>query len=285
MITNEVINKGIDYIIENIHKDISVSDVANYCNYSKYYFCRAFKEATGFSVYSYIKRLKMDYSAVRIMMDRDRSITDIGLQFGYSLSNYSTAFKKHHNVSPIEFRYISYSSYDLLPDSIKMKKQLKSFDDYDKRIGIQKMEDFTVIYERAFGSYMELGRYWSEFIYKYKDYIKEDTVMITRLYDNPLVTRLNQCMYDLCIIADENSRLSNKTSIKGGLFAVYHFDGMLQDIFITYHGLLHVWLLNSNYILDNGSFLNIYRSMVDIKKHGHIELCIPIKMSKNSEVN
>lgn len=285
MITNEVVNKGIDFIIENIDKDISVSDVAKHCNYSKYHFCRAFKEATGFSVYSYIKRLKMDYSAVRIMMDRDRSITDIGLHYGYSPSNYSTAFRKHHNISPLEFRNINYSSCDLLPDSMKMKKQLKSFEDYEKKIRIKKLEDFTVIYERCFGSYIEPGRYWREFIDKYKDYIREDTVMITRLYDNPLVTDSNQCMYDLCIKTDGNNSLSNLTTIKGGLFAVYHFDGLLQDIYITYHGLLHVWLLNSDYILGNGSFLNIYNSMVGTGKQGHIELCIPIKKSKNSEVS
>jgi len=208
MITNEVVNKGIDFIIENIDKDISVSDVAKHCNYSKYHFCRAFNEATGFSVYSYIKRLKMDYSAVRIMMDRDRSITDIGLHYGYSPSNYSTAFRKHHNISPLEFRNINYSSCDLLPDSMKMKKQLKSFEDYEKKIRIKKLEDFTVIYERCFGSYIEPGRYWREFIDKYKDYIREDTVMITRLYDNPLVTDSNQCMYDLCIKTDGNNIIS-----------------------------------------------------------------------------
>ena len=41
----------------------------------------------------------MDYSAIELIMDRDKSITEIGELFGYSASNYSTAFKKYYNLN------------------------------------------------------------------------------------------------------------------------------------------------------------------------------------------
>jgi len=104
MITNELVNQSIDYIMRHLDEEISVEDVADHCHFSKYYFSRVFKEKTGESIYAFIKRLKMEQSAVRLKLEKDKSITDIGFDYGYSPSNYCSAFKKHHNISPAEFR-------------------------------------------------------------------------------------------------------------------------------------------------------------------------------------
>lgn len=275
MISNEVINKCIDYIIENIDSDISVSDVASYCNYSKYYFCRAFKEATGFSIYEFIKRLKMDYSAIELIMDRDKSITEIGELFGYSASNYSTAFKKYYNKSPIQFRNTSINSQSMQ----------KAFEEYDKIISIQMLEDYMVIYERYFGSYTELGKYWRSFLIKYKGYYHKDAIMIEKTYDNPSVTKSDQCMYDICITIDKECHLENIATIKSGIYAVYHFDGFVGELITIYQELLNIWLVNSDYIMDRGYCLDIYRSKVDKNRHVKMDICIPVKEGKKSEVN
>jgi len=50
MIANESVNRAIDYILNNITKDISVDEVAKHCNFSRYYFSRIFKIATGESI-------------------------------------------------------------------------------------------------------------------------------------------------------------------------------------------------------------------------------------------
>ncbi|MDD3306451.1 MAG: helix-turn-helix transcriptional regulator [Acetobacterium sp.] len=74
--------------------------MADHCHLSKYYLCRVFKAETGEGVYAFIKRLKMEQSAIEMKLGKDKSITDIGMTYGYSSSNYSTAFKKHHHLSP-----------------------------------------------------------------------------------------------------------------------------------------------------------------------------------------
>lgn len=104
MINKELISKSIDYIIHNLDEDIAVKDVAEQFHFSEYYFCRSVKAVTGESVYEFIKRLKMDQSAIDIKLEKKRPITEIGLDYGYSSSNYSSAFRKHHNISPVEFR-------------------------------------------------------------------------------------------------------------------------------------------------------------------------------------
>ncbi len=96
MIKKELINQSIDYIIQHFNEDISINEVADHFHFSKFYFCRMFKEVTGESIYAFMKRLKMDQSAVDINLEKQKAITDIGLDYGYSLSNYSSAFKKHY---------------------------------------------------------------------------------------------------------------------------------------------------------------------------------------------
>ena len=93
MITNEYINRAIDYILNHIDEEITVEDISNYCCFSRYYFSRIFKMETGESIYEFIKRVRMERSAFRLKVEKDRSITDIGSAYGYSSSNYSSAFK------------------------------------------------------------------------------------------------------------------------------------------------------------------------------------------------
>lgn len=60
MITNELVIKSIDYIMEHLEEEISIEEVADYCHLSKFYFSRVFKAETGESIYAFIKRLKME---------------------------------------------------------------------------------------------------------------------------------------------------------------------------------------------------------------------------------
>lgn len=104
MITNEAVNRAIDYILEHIQDGLSVGDVAAHCHFSKYYFNRMFRQETGESVYAFIKRMKVEQSAFRMKVEPDRTVTDIGCEFGYSPSNYSWMFRQRYQTSPVNFR-------------------------------------------------------------------------------------------------------------------------------------------------------------------------------------
>lgn len=277
MIKKELINQSIDYIMRHFDENISVGDVADYFHFSKYYFCRTFKEVTGESIYAFMKRLKMDQSAVDIKLEKNKTITDIGLDYGYSSSNYSSAFKKYYHVSPAEFRKSTNVPNMFNPFNHKELTSFDTFDNYASRIKIQKLDDVLVIYERMIGNYIELEGKWFQFIDKYNDYIKADTLMIERFYDDPSITRLNQCICDLCMTVDEVCELDNVTTIKGGKFATYRFEGKIQDIFCTLQGIFCIWLPQSGYKMDERYGLNIYRKMDRNNRYVIMELCIPIK--------
>ncbi|MGP5431342.1 helix-turn-helix transcriptional regulator [Enterococcus malodoratus] len=99
-----LINDSIDYILSHLEEPITIADVADHLSYSKYYFCRMFKDVTGESVYSFIKRVKLEQSAIDLKIKREKQISQIGLDYGYSASNYSSVFKEMYDQSPIKFR-------------------------------------------------------------------------------------------------------------------------------------------------------------------------------------
>jgi AraC family transcriptional regulator len=284
MIKKEVINQSIDYIIEHINENLTIKDVAEHFHFSKYYFSRSFKEVTGESVYEFIKRLKMDQSAIDIKLEKSKSITDIGLDYGYSSSNYSSAFRKHHKVSPVEFRNSSNVTRMSNPFYPHKLTSFESFEVYNSRIEIQELQNYLVIYERMIGNYIELKEKWFAFLDKYKAYIKADTLLIERFYDDPTVTYLNRCLCDICITTDEYCRLDNVTTVKGGKYATYRFEGKIQDIFCTLQGIFSVWLPTSGYEMDKRYGLNVYREIDRENECVIMDLCIPIKYSKDSEV-
>jgi AraC family transcriptional regulator len=277
MITSDLVNKSIDYILQHMDEAISIEDVAKHCHFSKYHFSRVFKAETGENLYGFIKRVRMEQSAIRLKLEKEKFITDIGNDYGYSSSNYSSAFKKHHHLSPAEFRQGTCSTnvpHPFYPDSLI---QLQTFEEYDQQIRIEQLEDFLVIYERNLGNYLELGKNWFEFTEKHKADLQENTLLIEKFYDDPSITGVEQCLYDICMTMSQFCTLENRTIIQGGKFAIYRFDGLIKDIFAALQGVFNVWLVNSGHEMDERYGFNIYRKMDRENMRVVMDLCIPIK--------
>lgn len=277
MIKNELVSRSIDYIMQHLDEEISVEDVADHCHFSKYYFGRVFKKETGESIYSFIKRMKIEQSAINLKIEKDKSITDIGLEYGYSSSNYSSAFKKHLKVSPSGFRKGIDRTWAPNPFYPEKHARFQSFEKYDQQIQIQELNDFRVIHERFIGNYLELGENWLGFTEKYKEYLKADTLLIERFYDDPTITSVDKCMYDLCMTVEKNCSLDNVATIEGGKFAVCRFDGLIEDIFPALQGMFNTWMPESGYEMDERYGLDIYRAVDRENTRVVMDLCIPVK--------
>jgi len=277
MITNEYINRAIDYILNHINENISVDEIASHCNFSRYYFSRMFKMETGESIYEFIKRVKMEQSAFRLKVEKSRSITDISCDYGYSSSNYSSAFKQHHNLSPDEFRRSITQKSLANPIFSDAAIGLESFEACNKKISIEVLKDCPVIYERHKGNYGDLSIHWGAFQEKYRKYFTELTLFLDRTYDDPSITDIDECLYDICMTAPEGCKLKNTYVLKGGKFAIYHFKGLVNQIYTSYQSIFNVWLPQSNCEIDDRYGFEIYRKIDCDSMHMEIDLCIPIK--------
>ncbi|MEE1250903.1 MAG: GyrI-like domain-containing protein [Lachnospiraceae bacterium] len=277
MIRSEVVNHAIEYILEHAKENITVDEVAEYCHFSKFYFSRLFKAETGESVYAFIKRVKMDQSAFRLKIEKERSITDISSDFGYSSSNYSSAFRGQYRVSPSDFRKDSYRRSVECPLFCQAGKEMETFAECDSKITIEMLPEYFVIYERWIGNYGDLKQDWQFFLDKYKDYINEKTLLMELTMDDPMITGEDRCLYEICISADKSCPLENTRILPGGKYAVYHFKGYTREIYAAYQGIHNVWLPQSGCQIDKRYSFEIYRSVDCDTMYMEIDFCIPIK--------
>ena len=272
----KLVNQSIDFILQNLDEHLSLDTVAEQFYLSKYHFSRIFKEETGESVYSFIKRCKVEQSAIDIKLNPTKAITDIGLDYGYSASNYSALFRKHHDTSPTVFRQTIPTHSMAVPFAPERVVHFKRAEEYAAQIEVQKLDSLFVLYERFIGSYVELEKNWYQFLDKYKELLNEKTILAERFFHDPVITDPAQCIYDICMTAEHNCKLNNVMWISGGQWIVYHFDGEIKDIFETLQGIFSIWLPQSGYKMARRYGLNIYHH-IDRDSHRVImDLCIPV---------
>lgn len=282
MVQNELINKAIEYIFEHIDEKLTVDEVAQYCHMSKYHFSRLFKEEVGESLYAFIKHNRIALSAVNLKVYKEKSVTEVGLDCGYSASNYATAFKDQLKQSPVQFRQERSWHDGKVPHPFFSVEsgQLKSFHAYDKNISIAQLPERKIFYRRFIGSYAELKNHWNQFMADNEKFVTEDTLWIERSFSDPDIMELDRCICDVCMTVTEQTigelYLQSTSRIPGGKYAVYSFNGHKKDIYTEYQGLFTVWLPQSGYELKCGEVYDIIRKWNNDTDMLEMDICIPI---------
>ncbi len=98
------LNSVLSYISKHYQEKISTAQLAEMCFLSECYFCRFFKNATGYAVVDYINRFRVERAAV-LLLNTNASITEIASNVGFNDINFfSRMFKKYMKKSPSEYR-------------------------------------------------------------------------------------------------------------------------------------------------------------------------------------
>lgn len=101
---SEKIKSIIDYVKRHYKSNITITEVANYLDYSENYFCRFFKNQTGLTFVEYLNSVRLN-TAANLLHNSDKAITDIALECGFdNLSYFIRIFKKKFIVTPLKYR-------------------------------------------------------------------------------------------------------------------------------------------------------------------------------------
>lgn len=101
----KLITKTEDYIEDNLTERITLDMLAKHLNISKYYYHHIFSKNCNETIKEFITRVKMERSAIYLVVNKSISITDIALKYGYNdSSSYNKAFKKFFEVNPTQYR-------------------------------------------------------------------------------------------------------------------------------------------------------------------------------------
>ena len=118
----EKLSNAIEYIENNLDKDISIDAAAQIACCSTYYFQRVFTYVAGISLSEYIRRRRMSQAAFELQKT-DKKVLDIALKYGYSSPTaFNRAFQSVHGITPVAAKKIGsvLNSYPPIKFSVKV---------------------------------------------------------------------------------------------------------------------------------------------------------------------
>jgi YesN/AraC family two-component response regulator len=99
-----LIRRAIFFMDNNYMEKISLKAVADHVSLSRSYFCKIFKQATGFSFIEFLSRLRVQKS-LELLDDPGINITDVSGMVGFEEQSYfSRVFKNLTGKSPSNYR-------------------------------------------------------------------------------------------------------------------------------------------------------------------------------------
>jgi len=95
------INLSIEYINNNLDKELNLAIVSRVALYSPFYFHRLFSAITNETLNVFINRKRIEKSASILMKDKTISISKTASKFGFSSNaSFTKAFKKYYGINP-----------------------------------------------------------------------------------------------------------------------------------------------------------------------------------------
>jgi AraC-like DNA-binding protein len=98
------IQEAVTYMEQHYQEDLTVEEIADVCKLNRSYFSKLFKETMGCPPQEFLIRMRLT-KATELMKTSNASIGNISQACGYpNQLHFSRAFKKHHGISPREWR-------------------------------------------------------------------------------------------------------------------------------------------------------------------------------------
>ena len=102
----EVVKKVVDYIEQNLEKEINLDNISKNIGYSKFHLNRVFTEQTGITIYKYLQNRRLTIAAEKLVRT-DKPITQIAYEAGYDTQqSFTFAFKQIYLYPPKTYRKI-----------------------------------------------------------------------------------------------------------------------------------------------------------------------------------
>lgn len=94
----------INYIRDNLHRNITLLELSSLASLSPRHFCAAFKEATGKPPHQFQIECRVE-RAKALLFDRDLSLANVALMVGFSSqSHLNDHFRRLSGLTPVQFR-------------------------------------------------------------------------------------------------------------------------------------------------------------------------------------
>lgn len=301
------INKVMDYISNHLDDDLSLERLAREANFSVSHFHRIFQMITGETVNQYIRRIRVELSANKLVKNPKLSITEIAYSMGFSSSAcFAREFQRYFGTSASRYRDRELSKKSKIgktKSSIGKTKDSQgkevsaSFEDNDNKNNIlrrkimkfsakvKEMPEMNVVYIRHRGPYDQIGDAIHR-VMKWcaaRDLIRfPETKVVTVYHDDPSITQKEKLSSDACVTVPPGTKTEGEIGtyvIPGGKFAVASVEITADEFGEAWDKLVGEWIPEHGYQSDERPCYDI--SLNDPKEHPEgkfiVDICEPIK--------
>ncbi len=92
------------FITDHQSEELSLAQVAQAVNTSRFYFCKIFKQATGINFTDYLSRVRTE-RAKSLLLNPNLRVSEIAYEVGFqSLTHFNRVFKRILGLSPTDYR-------------------------------------------------------------------------------------------------------------------------------------------------------------------------------------
>lgn len=284
------IDRVTDYLRENLHRPMKLTELANVACFSEFHFHRIFTALTGETLNNFTNRLRLE-KAARLLRYSEQSLTDIALDCGFSSSaTFSRAFRSGYDTSPSQFR----KSGEIKKS--KICKELFPKDEYglpmsaeDKRaafpVRVIDIPERQVAYIRvanAFEMDRVLGALKTLIEWAKSQNIFSQGILFGMSTDDPHVTPKHLYRYEVCLasfLPFECREGMSRLRMPAMQYAAIHVSGDIDTVATAWDYLYRDWLINSAYEPEHAPALEVFldkESAMDWS-HFELELCLPVR--------
>lgn len=309
------INKAIDYIEKNIDKKMTLEDVAKAASFSKFHFHRIFSAFVAESPNAFIQRIRIEKAASSLLMNPEKSITEIALDIGFaSSSSFAKLFKNQIGMSASDWRikksnigqsqskigqmisnerknhFLDVSYIDsrknggttLYSSILKRRQKMKL------NVSVKEFDDMPVVYIRHIGPYQGDSELFGSLfgkLFKWagpRGLLSNPEMKVLCVYhDNPEITESVKLRTSVCLTAPEDIAVTGevgKMTVPGGKYAVAYFRINSNEYGDAWSSVYGEWLPESGYQPDERPSFEMCLNDPKRDPEGkhEINICVPV---------
>ncbi len=309
------INRVLDHVERNLARDLGLEELARVANFSKFHFHRIFHALTGETLSDFIRRVRLERAAIRLVDDPAAPVIAVALDCGFSgPAAFARAFRERFGMSASEWRKRGHPSrskdrkanrkdrkpvrkdgkersapvgYDGLDpkDRIHTTRRYSTMDRKKLQVEVRELPELHVAYVRHIGPYQGLDAAFGKLMAwagPRRLLGGPGAKLLAVYHDNPDITDSGKLRSSVCVTVPEGTAVGGeigKMTIPGGLFAVARFEIDKSEFGDAWQALMGDWFPESGYQPDDRMCYEVYLN--DPREHPQgkfiIDICEPVR--------
>lgn len=279
---------AIDYIEENLDKEISYDEAARIACCSTYYFQRIFSYVSGVSLSEYIRRRKMTQAAFELQRT-DSKVIDVANKYGYSSpTSFNRAFQSVHGIAPMAAKNMGCTlcAYPSIQFSIKVSGGSAMSYHIERKKEVRIVGIRTPLVEDAEENMRNVPVFWKQALQE--EYVSKistlsngnpEGILGVSVYNNP-----KDIYYYIATASDKPTPKDMvEYTIPEAMWVIFENDGIFkEDVQSVFRRFLTEFLPFSGYEYAGLPDVEVYPFCKGQPLKGHSEVWIAIKKVKEN---